>query len=141
LPAMQGATFADVYGWEYNLGYEYKYHFGQSQIFWAIDLLYARQKVWLVGPAIETIPSDAFNGFGGRTGIGYRFFFTPNLSFSLEGYGRFIQRNDDLIAQEASSPFFPSAETSYQVQATLSLHLVKMKKRCECPKLGKSKYR
>ncbi len=135
------ATQADVWGWEYNLGYVYKYHIKQSQIFFAADLLYNTQKIWETGPTINTIASDAYPAFGGRVGMGYRLFFTPNISLAIEGYGKYLQRSSGQNPVEFEYSFFQANELSWNASATLSLHLVKMKKRCECPKLGKSKYR
>ena len=61
------------------------------------------------------------------------------LIFSLSPVA--ISRMPSVTDRNFDYSFFQPTELSWNANATLSLHLVKMKKRCECPKLGKNKYR
>ena len=124
--------------WDVNLGYERKIHFGPAQFYGGADLQFSRQNLEYrfgqntADPSIGTVGSNhvGISGFGG---IGY--FFSPYLSLSAEAkVGYLSQVSEDNSKGELPVPFLENGEIFAQASVSLNIHLVKMKKRCTCPK-------
>jgi opacity protein-like surface antigen len=127
--------------YEFGLGYMYKYHIKRSQLYLAADLLlesgdlvYSIQQT-----GIEEVTD--YQSYGIKGGLGLRFFLSPYLSAGVEGNLRYARHFGDIPQPEPGYSFFQAEQISWHAQAFVSFHFVKMKKRCTCPTVGKSKYR
>ncbi|MEM8887386.1 MAG: hypothetical protein AAGD28_05325 [Bacteroidota bacterium] len=132
---------AEKTDWDFHLGYKRMYHMGQSQIYGGADLIYSSGKVEAVAMSNGgNIPASySYNNIGASAFFGYSFFFNTHLSLTFEGEAYFtgIQNQSPLSnSQEPVSTFLLNDnEIGLNASVYLNFHLVKMKKRCTCPKV------
>lgn len=126
----------DKRNWEVNLGYERKIHFGAVQLFGGGDLMFSAQELdFKVGGAgaDSQFENSTLAGIAAFGGVGR--FFSPHLSLSLETKLMYLhQLQEEVQATKLPVPFVEDGELNLQVAVSLNIHLVKMKKRCTCPK-------
>lgn len=131
---------ADKQDWDFHLGYKRMYHMGQSQIFGGADLIYSRGKVEAVATQNGNTFSDAYSyaNLGGSLFFGYSFFFNTHLSltFETEAYFTTIQNRSAIDTPDPLQVYLlEDREAGFNASVYLNFHLVKMKKRCTCPKV------
>lgn len=131
---------SDKVDWDFHLGYKRMYHMGSSQIFGGADLTYSLTRVDLTADALSGVArSDAYkhNGYGISGFMGYSYFFNTHLSLTFEGEVYYSKQSN--LARVSSQEPIPITlndqdEIGFNASVYLNFHLVKMKKRCTCPK-------
>ncbi|MEM6802700.1 MAG: hypothetical protein AAF696_14925 [Bacteroidota bacterium] len=131
---------ADKEDWDFHLGYKRMYHMGQSQIFGGADLIYSRGKVEAVATLNGNSFPDAYSysNLGASLFFGYSFFFNTHLSltFETEAYFTTIQNRSAIDTPDPLQVYLlDDREAGFNASIYLNFHLVKMKKRCTCPKV------
>ncbi|MEZ4827033.1 MAG: hypothetical protein R3C61_12260 [Bacteroidia bacterium] len=120
------------------MGYLYKYHKGPYQYFLGIEAIYSLGKVVENGisPDFPSFYNEyLYKSYGGGGFGGVRYFLSPNISAALEA-GVYYTDNKH-VSGGYSEPYARVAgneEIGVNVVASLGIHLVKMKKRCTCPR-------
>lgn len=131
---------ADKKDWDFHLGYKRMYHMGQAQIFGGADLIYTRGKVEAMamqGTGTSVPDNYAFQNFGMSGFFGYSFFFNTHFSLTLEAEAYYTggqQRNALGPGEPLNVYLQEDGELGLNASVYLNFHLVKMKKRCTCPK-------
>ncbi|MDX2246281.1 MAG: hypothetical protein SF052_05875 [Bacteroidia bacterium] len=121
-----------------SLGYIYKYHKGAAQFFAGADLRYTPGKVTETGitPGNSSYNNEYnYTNYGASGFIGLRYFLNTYLSAAVEGSAYYLRVNHNEWGN--GEPFFqltPDHEAGANLNLSLSLHLIKMKKRCTCPR-------
>ncbi|MEM7373871.1 MAG: hypothetical protein AAF587_34935 [Bacteroidota bacterium] len=118
--------------WDFHLGYERKIHYGPSQLFGGADLHYSAQNLTFTPGAV----GEKSSNLGGIAVFGgYSYFFSPFLSLSAEAKLLYLRQvNEQLSGDKLPLSFVENGEVDLMAGLSLNLHLVKMKKRCTCPK-------
>lgn len=128
---------------DFGLGYIYKHHRGIVQYFVGADLRYSRSQIQQSGisgitpagvPFSETFPS---NNAGISGTLGYRMFLNTYVSLALEvnPYYMVTHLGESGPSETRTYEPTPEHEAGINTGLTLSVHFVKMKKRCTCPKM------
>ena len=127
--------------WDFRLGYERKHSWQASVLFAGADALASRGEVASSGTLANGEPiAEAYQywNLGGEIFVGYRHFFSPYLSLTAEigTYGSKIQLDEPMpTSTERPALLLESFEWGLNGSVYLSLHFVKLKKRCTCPKV------
>lgn len=137
-PAGLNSYQATVSQWDFQLGYLRRLHTGALQWYAGADLRLS------LGDLLETADRNGspfdngyqFVNYGLDGVLGYRRFIGPYLSAGLEAQAAYLlHQPQDGSPAELATPFFGEQIFTVGLQANISFHFVKLKKRCTCPKI------
>lgn len=121
-----------------SVGYIYKYHKYAAQFFAGADLRFTPGKIsesgFTPGSAVYN-NSYRYNNYGASGFGGIRYFFNTYVSTAIEANAYYLMVNH--ADSGSGEPYFqltPDNEAGVNLALSLSIHLVKMKKRCTCPR-------
>lgn len=124
--------------WDFSLGYIYKYHIAATQWYLGADVLYSTHSVAETSIVPQFPSRYSYSSYGVQAVAGMRVFFSTNFSAALE-LNAYYQAFPNNFGVE--NPLLQESESGIKGLFTLSYHFVKMKKRCTCPKMGRSRYK
>ncbi len=119
-----------------QLGYERKLIRGYQMFFGGIDGLFNQGNLSWEGYNRQAGGSGGYQNFGVNLFGGYRLFFTPYLSATLEVGAYYTRTRYDTFRPEltADSPYlFPQEEFGLSSSLYLSFHFGELPYRCTCP--------
>lgn len=128
---------AEKTNWDLRLGYERKAHFQALQLYAGAALAYSTYRVQDQGITTNSTAVQAdYNGnqFGASVFGGVRLFLQKYLSLALEGEF-YYQKLSETGLPERNFHLLEDHEKGFNLSAGISLHFVKMPKRCACPKV------
>lgn len=121
-----------------QLGYERNLIFGASRFFAGADATLGVGTVDFTqaDPGGPITGSEGYLSYGVNPFFGYRLYFTPYLSTTLElgGYYQVHHYDANLAGPEGGAFLYPLQEWGMRGALSLSFHFGKLKKRCTCPR-------
>jgi len=120
-----------------NLGYARKLNMGVLQLYAGFQATYIRGKVSDAGILSQT--GDPFSGryfysdLGGGLFAGAKVFMSKHLSLGLEAQGFYLKRRYQ-ATPENTFYLFSEQEVGFNALASVNIHLLKMAKKCTCPR-------
>ncbi|TAE47913.1 MAG: hypothetical protein EAZ89_16525 [Bacteroidetes bacterium] len=138
------ATYeADKKDWSIRLGYERKWVRGAGRAYLGADLVGMSSRVRDQGEILlngggtgSYAGSYVSRGLGASAVAGYHYFLSPYVSLGTELNVFALGKRNVVAALAEPAPFylFDAYETGVELSVFAALHLVKMKKRCTCPR-------
>lgn len=131
---------AEKVDWDLQLQYIRKLHVDQWQFYGGLGGTLSWGSVDDTG-TLQSPPDDAltgsytYNNAGGNIFVGMRYFFSTQVSVSWEILGYYHRTTHEVENVGSRFLLLPENESGIQSSLGISLHLVKMPKRCACPKV------
>ncbi len=128
---------AQIRGLDLQLGYVRRYHTGPFQLYTGADLRGVRQTLAENGQRGGADWAQNYDvwSYGVQGVAGVRRFVTPFLSIALEANaGLLVHQASNGTSEPLSYEFYGDQSFSAGLSAFATVHFVKLKKRCTCPK-------
>lgn len=131
---------AEREGYRFQIGYERNMVFGASRIFAGADAIVGLGTVDFsqVDPSTSNTleGTEGYTSYGLNPFFGYRLYFSPYVSTTLElgGYYLAHRYDENLVGAEEGAFLYPTQEWGMRGAVSLSFHFGKLKKRCTCPR-------
>ncbi len=126
--------------WDISLQYMRKYHIFEFQLYGGVGAILTAGSVEEDAVLQNTLDESYINDYtytsaGANVFGGVRYFFQPHISVSWELSAYYLRIASGMALNEISYQLLSGNETGINTSIGISLHLVKMSKKCACPKV------